>query len=210
MGPPENRTKPAEKQEARRRQLARRPRIRRCLLKGCEQRFHPRQVGQRYCSQACREAARVITKEVFSRSFLRPAGLLRGIRAGAAKSLAALLLAGVPARAGARPRTGAALETGARFSPEILIRRWCWPYLQAVRCNWSFTNSIGAGSTFECAIRRGSGGCWRSWPRAASKRPSWWWPPKATRTVMWSSTATSGSRPCSNWAGTRWKQWYGR
>ena len=24
------------------------------------------------------------------------------------------------------------------------------------------------------------------------------------------STATSGSRPCSNWAGTRWKQWYGR
>src|SRR5208337_2049326 len=58
MGPPENRTKPAEKQEARRRQLARRPRIRRCLLKGCEQRFHPRQVGQRYCSQACREAAR--------------------------------------------------------------------------------------------------------------------------------------------------------
>ena len=58
MGPPENRTKPAEKQEARRRQSARRPRIRRCLLKGCEQRFHPRQVGQRYCSQACREAAR--------------------------------------------------------------------------------------------------------------------------------------------------------
>ena len=41
----------------------------------------------------------------------------------AAKSLTTLLLARLPARAGARPRTGAALETGARFNPEILIRR---------------------------------------------------------------------------------------
>ena len=29
-----------------------------CLLKGCEQRFHPRQARQRYCSEGCREAAR--------------------------------------------------------------------------------------------------------------------------------------------------------
>jgi hypothetical protein len=35
-----------------------RPRMRRCLLKGCEQRFHPRQPRQRYCSEGCREAAR--------------------------------------------------------------------------------------------------------------------------------------------------------
>ena len=35
-----------------------RPRMRRCLLKGCEQRFHPRQARQHYCSQSCREAAR--------------------------------------------------------------------------------------------------------------------------------------------------------
>ena len=35
-----------------------RPRMRRCLLKGCEQRFHPRQARQRYCSERCREAAR--------------------------------------------------------------------------------------------------------------------------------------------------------
>jgi hypothetical protein len=32
--------------------------MRRCLLKGCEQRFHPRQPRQRYCSERCREAAR--------------------------------------------------------------------------------------------------------------------------------------------------------
>jgi hypothetical protein len=32
--------------------------MRRCLLKGCEQRFHPRQARQHYCSQICREAAR--------------------------------------------------------------------------------------------------------------------------------------------------------
>jgi hypothetical protein len=58
MGPTENPTNPAENQEAGRRQLARRPRNRRCLLKGCEQRFHPRQSRQRYCSGRCREAAR--------------------------------------------------------------------------------------------------------------------------------------------------------
>ncbi len=47
-----------EKQEGRRKRLARRPRLRRCLLKGCDQRFRPRQARQRYCSQGCREAAR--------------------------------------------------------------------------------------------------------------------------------------------------------
>src|SRR5438128_11753754 len=29
-----------------------------CLLKGCEERFHPRQARQRYCSAECRKAAR--------------------------------------------------------------------------------------------------------------------------------------------------------
>jgi hypothetical protein len=58
MGPPENPTGHPENQEAGRRRLRRRPRARRCLLKGCEQRFHPRQARQRYCSERCREAAR--------------------------------------------------------------------------------------------------------------------------------------------------------
>ena len=208
MGPPESLTGHPENQEAgRRKRVVRRPRARRCLLKGCEQRFHPRQARHRYCSGRCREAARkwsrwkaqqryrettsgkkkrngqsqryrervkspkppeletvndparVITTEHFFRSFLRPAGLLRRIRVRAAKSLAALLLARVPARAGARPGPGTALETGTRFNPEILIRRRLWPYIQPVRCNWSFTSSTGAGSTCECAIRRGSGDC---------------------------------------------------
>ena len=210
MGPPENLTNPREKQAGgRRKRLPRRPRIRLCLLKGCEQRFHPPQAHQRYCSEGCREAARkwsrrkaqeryretaagqqkrngqsrryreraktrkpaepeavndpprVITTEQFFRPFVRPARLLRGICTLAAKSLTALLLTGVQARAGAGPAAGAAVEAGARFNPEILIG---WPgsaYIQPVRCNWSFTNSIGAGSTCECAIRRGNGGCWR-------------------------------------------------
>jgi hypothetical protein len=168
MGLPESPTGHPENQEGgRRKRLPRRPRTRRCLLKGCEQRFHPRQLRQRYCSEECREAARewsrwkaqqryrattagkqkrngqsrryrehaksgkpaepeavndparVITTEHFFRTFLRPSRLLRGIRACAAKSLAALLFARVPARAGARPRTRAALETGAP-----LIRRY--------------------------------------------------------------------------------------
>jgi hypothetical protein len=58
MCPSENPTNAAEKQAAGRRQLARRPRTRRCLLKGCERRFAPRQARQRYCGEHCREAAR--------------------------------------------------------------------------------------------------------------------------------------------------------
>jgi len=59
MGPPENHTSnPAKQAAGRRCQAVRRPRARRCLLKGCEQRFHPWQPRQRYCSPQCREAAR--------------------------------------------------------------------------------------------------------------------------------------------------------
>ena len=165
MGPPENPTGQAENQEAgRRRRVARRLRMRCCLLKGCEQRFRPRQARQRYCSGECRKAARkwarwkaqqryrettagkqkrngqsvryrervksrktpepeavdeparVIPPEPFFRRFVRPAGLLRQLRAGTAKPLTTLLLARLPARYGVRPRTGAALETSAHLS----------------------------------------------------------------------------------------------
>jgi hypothetical protein len=58
MGPPENLTRRRKRQAAGRRKRAPRPRMRRCLLKGCEQGFHPRQAGQRYCSEECRKAAR--------------------------------------------------------------------------------------------------------------------------------------------------------
>jgi hypothetical protein len=158
----------------------RRPRMRRCLLKGCEQRFHPRKARQRYCSARCREAARrwsrwkaqkryrattagkqkrngqsrcyrerarsqkppqpeavseparVTTTEGFFRRLLRPAGLLRELRTPAAKSFTALLFAHLPACARPRPGAGTALETGARFNPEILIRWRCAPYIQPV------------------------------------------------------------------------------
>src|SRR5712692_2465362 len=234
MGPPENRTKPAKKQGCGRRRRARcRPRTRPCLLTGCEQRFHPRQACQRYCSERCQEAARkwsrwkaqqryratkagrqkrnhqsqcyrervksrkpaepeavndaarVITTKHFFRPFLRPSGLLRRIRAGAAKSLATFLFPCLPACGGARSGPGAAVEASARFNPEILIVRRRAAYIQPVRCNWNFTSSTGVGSTCECAILGGSGGCWRRWPTVGSKRPSWWWPPKARRTATW-------------------------
>jgi hypothetical protein len=164
MGPPESPTRHGENQATgRRKRQPRRPRTRRCLLKGCEQRFHPRQVGQRYCSERCRAeawkwsrwkaqqryretvagqqkrqgqsrryrervknrqpreseavngTARVITPEEFFRAHVRPARVLRAIRAPAAKSFAALLFAGVPASAGAGGGAGAALETGAHL-----------------------------------------------------------------------------------------------
>lgn len=56
MGPPENRTPHLAKQGACRRLGA--PRARRCLLKGCEHRFHPEHARQRYCTNECRAAAR--------------------------------------------------------------------------------------------------------------------------------------------------------
>jgi len=59
MGPPESAPSHPENQEVgRRKRLARRARARRCLLKGCERRFRPRQAQQRYCSEQCRKAAR--------------------------------------------------------------------------------------------------------------------------------------------------------
>jgi hypothetical protein len=58
MGPPENLTGHPENQAGRRKPPVRRPRARCCLLKGCGQRFHPRQANQRYCSAACQESAR--------------------------------------------------------------------------------------------------------------------------------------------------------
>src|ERR1019366_1298803 len=58
MGPSESATAHPENQEGRRRRLPCRPRRRRCLLKGCEQGYPPRQARQRYCSEDCREAAR--------------------------------------------------------------------------------------------------------------------------------------------------------
>jgi len=155
------RQKQAAGRRARRTQRAPRPRRRRCLLKGCEQVFHPQHARQRYCSESCRqaarkwarwkaqqryretvagqrkrngqsrryrervrsrkpaepeavsEAARVIPKGEFFRAYVRPARVLRAIRAAAAKSVTAFLLRGLPARAGTSPATGAALETGA-------------------------------------------------------------------------------------------------
>ena len=58
MGPPGIPTHHCENQgTGRRRRPTYRPRMRRCLLKDCEQRFHPRQARQRYCSEHCREEA---------------------------------------------------------------------------------------------------------------------------------------------------------
>jgi hypothetical protein len=62
--------------------------------------------------QAVNEAARVITTEHFFRPLLRPARLLRAIPTPAAKSFAALLFGGLPARAGAGPTAGGTLEAG--------------------------------------------------------------------------------------------------
>lgn len=57
MGPDEDSTLPAEDRDSGQ-PPGRRPRTRCCLLKGCERRFRPQRVGQRYCSDECRRAAR--------------------------------------------------------------------------------------------------------------------------------------------------------
>jgi hypothetical protein len=59
MGLPQRPTDDPKNQETTRRSRpARRPRTRRCLLKGCEKHFHPQQASERYCSDTCREKAR--------------------------------------------------------------------------------------------------------------------------------------------------------
>lgn len=59
MGLPERPTDDPRNQEGTRgRCPARRPRTRRCLLKGCEQCFHPQRASERYCSEECRKKAR--------------------------------------------------------------------------------------------------------------------------------------------------------
>ena len=166
MGPFESRTRLCKNQATgRRKRRAGQPRARRCLLKGCEQRFRPGQARQRYCSDHCREQARkwsrwkaqqryretaegqekrngqsrryreraksrkrqepaavnedarVITQEHFFRAHLRPARMLRAVRAPAAKSIAALLLPSMPASAGARLAARTALETSSHLIP---------------------------------------------------------------------------------------------
>jgi hypothetical protein len=57
MGPAENLTRPFEKRAG-----SRRPRVRLCLLKGCERRFHPTHARQRYCGPECQKAARAWSK----------------------------------------------------------------------------------------------------------------------------------------------------
>jgi hypothetical protein len=57
MGPSESVTGPRKNQAAGRRKR-RRCRPRPCLLKGCEQKFRPRQARQRYCGEVCRAEAR--------------------------------------------------------------------------------------------------------------------------------------------------------
>lgn len=59
MGPSEGHTNSPGNQERRRRQKcsSRRPRMRRCLLKGCPRRFRPQHPLERYCSHACRRKA---------------------------------------------------------------------------------------------------------------------------------------------------------
>lgn len=153
MGPVKDSTRPAAAKRSRRR-----PRRRRCLLKGCEQRFRPRRARQRYCSVECGQAARrwsrwkaqqdyrasqagkekrnrqsrryrervkmrpqaapeetvaeparVITEKFF-RPLLRPARLLRRLRATASFPPPALLFARVPARPGTSLATRTAVE----------------------------------------------------------------------------------------------------
>ena len=59
MGPPKDSTKPRKDQpRKRRRRVARRPRHRECLLKGCGKLFRPRHPSRRYCSDACGREAR--------------------------------------------------------------------------------------------------------------------------------------------------------
>ena len=75
MGPVEDSTRSAQNQErGGRKHLLRRPRTRRCLLKGCDQQFRPVKARQRYCSQPCRQAARQWSRWKAQQSYRATAG----------------------------------------------------------------------------------------------------------------------------------------
>ena len=69
--------------------------------------------------------------------------------------------------------------------PDILFSTPSLAYIQPVSCDWSFTNWSGAGSISVCATSTGTGGFWLRSPQPASRRPSWWWPPPISPTVIW-------------------------
>jgi hypothetical protein len=58
MGLCERPTNHCKNQEATGPGQVRRPRRRKCLLKGCEKNFHPQQAAERYCREECRQKAR--------------------------------------------------------------------------------------------------------------------------------------------------------
>ena len=67
LGPLQARRNPGVRQEARR------PRQRRCLLKGCERPFRPTHPQARYCSPECRAAARRWRQRRSSRQYRKTA-----------------------------------------------------------------------------------------------------------------------------------------
>ena len=122
--------------------------------------------------EAVDEAARVITKKFF-RGVLRPAGLLRKPRARAAKSLATLLLANVPASRGACPKAGTALERSALFNPDILIRPLALRVLHSACLMQVEFHQLdrhwGHLRVRHPARRRRS--CWPRWPKSGQQTP---------------------------------------
>jgi hypothetical protein len=65
MGPtqhPPKRHTNQERSRPRAKRRTRRPRLRRCLLKGCERRFRPEYPWSRYCGEDCRSKARRWTR----------------------------------------------------------------------------------------------------------------------------------------------------
>ena len=70
MGPHNHPTSYPEKHTGRpRKHAVRRPRTRRCLLKGCEQHFHPEHARARYCGSRCRAQARKWTEWKAQRAY---------------------------------------------------------------------------------------------------------------------------------------------
>jgi len=75
VGPDEDSTRPKQDQKhGRRKRPISRPRTRRCLLKGCEHRFRPREARQRYCSEQCRREARRWSRWKAQQSYRATAG----------------------------------------------------------------------------------------------------------------------------------------
>ena len=166
--PPENRPQ--------RRQAARPPRSRECLLKGCGKRFRPRYPMARYCSEDCRREARRWSQWKSRQRWRKSESGRKKRKQQSVRHRERLRLAG---------RASSGRKTGARGSSQSAARKNCSGTPVIVRAATRGSNEAGARHCSDSARMTAgahSSACWsarddgENAARPASPKPEAWRP----------------------------------